>query len=170
MATTSFSALADRLRAAEPLAEAQLAAAEQRLGQAYPPSFRTLLLEHGPFALHRAGSPESTVFRVWPLEEHQTALARAAGELECDATAEAVAGELGLPEETIAVLDQIVLIGCEHDEDFVGFDLRTRAGSGEATFVLQLMDDTEIEYLAEHPGADAPGFDAWLERHVRRNA
>lgn len=173
MTKTASEILTERLRpGAEGFTEEQLAASERRLGQNYPPSFRTLVSKHGQFALHRPGQPDNTVFEVWPLEEHQTALARAADELGCDATAEAVSEELGIDSETIAVLEQIVLVGCEYDEDFVGFDLRTRhADTQEAAFVLQLMDDTEIEYLSQHPGraeAVATGFESYLHDHARR--
>jgi len=171
---TNTDYLTERLRpGTERFTEAQLAASEARLGQVYPPSFRALLLEHGRFGLHRADDHENMVFEVWPLEEHQTALSRAAGELECEATAESVGEELGLDPEMVAVLEQIVLVGCEHDEDFVGFDLRTRhPDTQEAPFVLQLMDDTEIEYLSEHPEPlelGTTGFDGYLKAHVRRN-
>lgn len=151
--------------------EAAIAAAEQRLGHAYPPSFRALLQKHGLFGLHAPGDPTSIRYRTWPLDEHQTALERAADELECEATAEEVAEQLGLDAEMVAALAQIVLVGSEGNTDFVGFDLRTRDGkTQEAAFVLQLMDDTEIEYLAAHPGSEtALGFDALLEGFERRH-
>jgi hypothetical protein len=80
--------------------EAAIAAAEQRLGHAYPPSFRTLLQKHGLFALHAASDPTSVRYRTWPLDEHQTALERAAGEMECEA--EEVAEQLGLDAEIVS--------------------------------------------------------------------
>lgn len=156
---------------AKNLAEAEIAAAEERLGHKYPPGFRALLQKHGAFKLRRPGSDDA-VFEVWPLDEHRTALARAADELECEPTASEVSEQLGLSEESVAVLEKIILVGAEGHEDFVGFDLRTaNPATHEATFVLQLMDDTEIEYLAENPGSApdrAPGFEAWLEDHARR--
>lgn len=161
-----------RLHAGAPVTEPEITAAEARLGQPYPPSFRALLVEHGRFRIVGPSS-ESVTFEVWPLDEHVTALQRAADELECEATASDVADQLGLEEETLATLAQIVLVGSEGNTDFVGYDLRTRDGTtGEASFVLHLMDDLEIEYLAEHPGGSgdaAPGFASFVAKHATRH-
>lgn len=73
-------------------------------------------------------------------------------------------------EDAVAALTQIIVIGSEGNTDFVGFDLRTvESESGEASFVLHLMDDSEIEYLAENAGSGEPtGFDVFVEGHARR--
>lgn len=160
--------LAARLRAGdERFTAAQLTDVESRLGHSYPPSFRRLLVEHGCFTL--VSPPHGdTSFTVWPLHEHQTALARAAEELECEATAAEVAEQLGLNETDVAVLEQIILVGSTGNTDFIGFDLRTVGDDGEACFVLQLMDDSEIEYLAANPGDGCePGFEAWVVDHAQ---
>jgi hypothetical protein len=167
----SNTVLQQRLRPGTPVGDGQISETEARLGHAYPPSFRALLLEHGTFALIGPSS-EAATFEAWPLAEHKTALERAAEELECDATAAEVGEQLGLPAKTLAALAQIILVGSEGHTDFVGFDLRTRDDqTGEASFVLQLMDDLEIEHLAAHPGNDnARGFEAWLEKHASRRS
>lgn len=152
--------------------DAQLEEAELRLGTRYPPSFRELVRVHGLFTLHPPHEPSATTFRVWPLAEHRTALARAADEIGCAETVEAVAGALWLPEEVAAVLEQVVVVGCEHDEDFVGFDLRTRdPRTLEAVFVLQSMHEKKLEHLASHPGrgSAARGFGIWIEEFPARH-
>lgn len=167
----SYAAL-HALRPGEAVTEADLAAAEQRLGVRYPPSYREFMLKFGLFSLGDPGAEhDHLVFRAWPLAEHRTALTRVAEEeLECSPTAKAVAEELGLEEDVVAVLGETILVGCEGHEDFVGFDLRTRGDGGECAFGLCSMDDSEIEALAEKKASpcDARGFDQWLAKHINR--
>lgn len=146
----------------------KLAAQEKALGIAYPPSFKHFVMKQGLFSL---GNPrKGPAYQTWALKEHEKALSKLAGELDCEPNAAEVAGKLGLKPEVVAVLDQIVLVGCEGDEDFVGFDLRTRnAKTGECSFGFVLWDDSEIEALAEEnvEPCQGCGFDEWLEEHIR---
>ncbi len=82
-----------------------------------------------------------------------------------------VSEEIGVDEELVAALEQVILIGCEGHEDFVGFDLRTRnKKSNECSFTLVLWDDTEIDALAntKTPACPARGFDVWLAKYIER--
>jgi len=133
----------------------------------YPPSFRDAVIAHGLFSLGDTDAAHSQlVFRCWPLAEY-------ADQLGCEPTADAVSEEIGVDAELVGALEQLILIGVEGHEDYVGFDLRTRnTKTGECRFGLVLFDDTEIDALANEatrPCAER-GFDAWLAKHVARRA
>ena len=152
----------------------ELEAAEKRLGVSLPPSFREFLQQHGFFTL---GEPDPEhdhlVFATWPSGDWRTALSEIAEQLGCQPVPADVADELGLEAESVAVLEQQIVIGAEGHEDFMAFDLRTRnPATGECSFGLVLFDDCEIEALAEEdPQAEpARGFDSWLARHIDRRA
>jgi hypothetical protein len=140
----------------------------------YPPSFRDALIAHGLFSLGDTDAAHSQlVYRCWPLAQHRSALAEYADQLGCEATADAVSEEIGVDAELVGALDQMILIGVEGHEDYVGFDLRTRnAKTGECRFGLVLFDDTEIDALANEATRPCAvrGFDAWLAKHVARRA
>jgi hypothetical protein len=154
--------------------ESSIEEREKKLHIAFPPSYREFLREHGLFTLgERDKRHDHLIFQCWPLAQHRTALAEYAKQLECKATAAAVAEEIGVDEEIVEVLGKIVLVGVEGHEDFVGFDLRSRnEETGECYFGPVLFDDTEIEALAdEEPEAcEGRGFDAWLAEHIQNRA
>jgi hypothetical protein len=151
---------------------AAIAEAEKRLGEVYPPSLKRAYAEHGLFSI---GDPEvrQTMFEMWPLDDHVTALAHYAEDLECDPTAEAVAEAIGMEAEEVAVLGEVILVGAEGSEDYVGFDRRTRnSATQECELTLCLRDDTEISALAEKEVApcEGAGFDRWLARYLERRS
>lgn len=146
--------------------------AEQRLDEIYPPSLKRALAEHGLFTI---GDPEfpQLMFKMWPPEEHVTALAHYAEDLECEPTAEGVAEAIGMEPTEVAVLEDQILIGCVGYEDYVGFDLRTRHhATHECEIGLVLRDDAEITALSEEEVAPCPGegFNRWLEKELARRA
>lgn len=160
--------------AGDAVTAAELDAREQQLGISYPPSYRAAVLAHGLFTLGAVDAMhDHLVFRLWPVGEHRTALAHYAEQLDCDATAGAVADAIGVDEAAVAALAQAVLIGVEGHEDYIGFDLRTRnAKTRECCFGLVLFDDTEIEAFANEAAAPCRGlgFDTWLAEHIERRA
>ena len=161
-----------RFHTGAPVTDGELDARERALGLTYPPSYRDAVRAHGLFTL---GSPDAQhdhlAFKCWPLDQHRTALAEYAEQLECEPTAAAVSEQIGVEEDHVAALGQVLLVGLEGHEDYIGFDLRTRnPKTGECSFGLVLFDDTEISALAEEatePCA-ARGFDEWLAKHVER--
>ncbi|HEX7665502.1 MAG TPA: SMI1/KNR4 family protein [Polyangiaceae bacterium] len=161
-----------RFTPGEKITAEALDASEAKLGVKYPPSFRDFVLEHGLFSLGARDGGSSWIFVTWPLAEHRTALARLAEEeLECEADVDEVAEQLGCEPEAIAVMKDIVLVGCEGHEDFIGFDLRTRnEETGECSFTLCLQDDVESSALAEEESTpcEGRGFDRWLASHIER--
>jgi hypothetical protein len=151
---------------------AAITTAEQRLDEIYPPSLKRAFAEHGLFTI---GDPElpQLMFKMWPLDEHVTALAHYAEDLECDATAEAVGEAIGMEPSEVAVLADQILIGCEGHEDYIGFDLRTRhPTTHECEIGLVLRDDTEITALSEEETTpcEGAGFDRWLAKYLARRA
>jgi hypothetical protein len=163
-----------RFHSGNPVAQSAIAARERELDIAFPPSLRAALQKYGCFTLGELDAAyDHLVFKCLPVAEHRSALAEYAEQLECDATAAAVAEEIGLEPDVVAALDQVILVGLEGHEDYVGFDLRTRnPDTGECEFGLVLFDDTEIEALAakEPSRCEGRGFDTWLARHVERRA
>ncbi len=151
---------------------AAITASEQRLGEAYPPSLKRAYAEHGLFTIGEPALPQ-LLFRMWPLDEHITALAHYAEDLECDATADGVAEAIGMDSDEVAVLGRMILVGCQGHEDYVGFDLRTRnPDTQECEIGLVLRDDTEITALSKKKVEPCPGdgFDRWLGRYLERLA
>jgi hypothetical protein len=113
------------------------------------------------------------LFKMWPLEDHVTALAHYAEDLECDPTPEAVAEAIGMEPDEVAALGAVILIGCKGYEDYTGFDTRTRnPETKECEIGLCLRDDTEIAALAEEetPPCEGSGFERWLKRYRERNS
>jgi hypothetical protein len=156
------------------VAAAVLDERERELEEQYPPSFRDAVIAHGLFSL---GKPDPAhdhlVFRCWPPERHRTALIEYAEQLDCEPTAAEVASQIGVDEEHVAALGQVILVGVEGHEDYIGFDLRTRnPKTGECHFGMVLFDDTEIEAFAnaDTNTCDSRGFDEWLARHIERRA
>ena len=156
----------------EAVGESEIAAREREIGVRFPPSYREALVRYGCFTLGTLGGElDHLVCQIWPLEQHRTALAEYASQLECDETAAAVAEEIGLEERVVAALGKVVLFGVDGQEDYLGFDVRTQhSESGECQCRLVLFDDTEIEALAEATVEVyfGRGFDDWLERHIQR--
>jgi hypothetical protein len=163
-----------RFCASTPIDESAISKREKELDVRFPPSYRDALKKYGEFTLgERDKKLDHLVFRIWPLSEHRSALAHYAEDLECDPTAEAVAEEIGMEEDTVAVLAKVILIGSDGHEDYVGFDLRTQnPQTMECDFGLCLRDDCEIEALSEEEAAPlsatARGFDEWLPKHIKR--
>jgi hypothetical protein len=161
-----------RFVAGKPIDESAIAKREKELDVRFPPSYRDALKKYGAFTLGDSSpAHDHLVFKIWPLEDHQTALAHYAEELECDPTAEEVAGQIGMDEDVVAALGKVILIGCEGHEDFIGFDLRTQNKStGECKFRLTLRDDCEIEALSadKSPFKEGRSFDEWLTKHIHR--
>jgi hypothetical protein len=151
---------------------AAITKAEQRLDEIYPPSLKRAFAEHGLFTIGDPALPQ-LMFKMWPLDEHVTALAHYADELEVDATAEAVAEAIGMEPLEVAVLAEQVLIGCEGYEDYIGFDLRTRhPQTHECEIGLVLRDDAEITALSEEETApcEGSGFERWLAKYQEKRA
>jgi hypothetical protein len=162
-----------RFHAGERVTAAALDTRERDLDAPYPPSFRDAILAHGLFSLGKPGTSEQLVYRCWPLAQHRSALAEYADQLDCDPTAAEVASQIGLEEDVVAPLAEIILVGLEGHEDYIGFDLRTRnPKTRECRFGLVLFADTEIEALAneESEPCEGRGFDVWLARHIARRA
>lgn len=152
------------------ISDAELASAETSLGEPLPPSFRELVAAYGAFSIGTPGAGfDQTVFRVWPPTEYRSALAIYADQLECEATAAAISGEIGVDEDAVGALARVIVVGCHGHEDYCGFDLRTRnATTGECRFGITLFEDNEICALAERAAVPfaARGFDAYLERNL----
>ena len=154
----------------EAVTEDAIAKREKALKIALPPSYREFLLRHGRFTIGESNPKwDHLIYQTWPLKQHRTALAEYAAQLECDPTAEVVADEIGMDPEVVAALGQIVYVGVQGHEDFIGFDLRTRnEKTGECVFKMVLFDDTEIEAVAEEDTepCEGRGFDQWLAEHI----
>ena len=147
----------------DPVSADALVAVEKRLGIAIPPSLREFVLEYGLF---RLGDEDSSFFYVdlFPLAEWNTAAGYYAEQLECDATVEAVAEEIGMEVEECTGLAHMVVIGSGEDEDLLAFDLRTQNAEGECEFTRMRLDDTEIEYVTSRDTSsfEGRGLDAFL--------
>jgi hypothetical protein len=151
--------------------EEALAAREAELELRFPPSYRDFVREHGRFTLGDPVTHGQLAFKLLPLEEHRSALVTYAEQLDCEPTAAAVASEIGMDEEVVGVLAEIILVGLGGHEDYVGFDLRTRnEETGECAFGSMLFEDGEIEACSqkETPPCEGRGFDAWLAKHLAR--
>lgn len=151
---------------------AAITKAEQRLDEIYPPSLKRAFAEHGLFTIGDPALPQ-LLFKMWPLEEHVTALAHYAEDLECDPTPEAVGEAIGMEPREVAVLADQILIGCQGYEDYIGFDLRTRhPTTHECEIGLVLRDDAEITALSEEETSpcEGSGFERWLAKYLARLA
>ena len=157
-------------KSTQPVTTNDVEEAAKRLGQAIPPSLGEAMIAHGAFTLGDAcPATDSMSYKSWPPSEWRLALDYYADVfLGCDPDPEEVADEAGMEADDVAVLSQIVLIGLEGDEDYIGFDLRTRAADEECTFHVMLFEDSEIEEIAgEKPERQkGPGYDKWLAKHI----
>lgn len=146
---------------------ASLDALEARLGVTLPPSYRAAVTTYGTFSL---GSSDRHAFKLWSLDDVKTVVAAYAEELGCEADSATVAEERGVDAQVMKAFDGCIVVGSVGHEDFVGFDVRTRAANGECSFSLVVPDDSGFEYFANNPAeaSEAPGFDVWVATHVER--
>lgn len=146
---------------------AQIDALAARIGVALPPSYVAALRTHGTFSL---GANERYAFKLLPLDDVKTAVAAYAEELGCEPDSTTVANERGVEPDVMKAFDGFIVVGTVGHEDFVGFDVRTRAANGECAFSLVVPDDSAFEYFANNPDepSESLGFDAWVSKHVER--